>query len=106
MKLSSVAISGGFLRKFGFNRAMAVTSTSSAQTSIVAALSSLRKSFGTSAKNSTKKAAVTKTKISVPTAAELRQAAAKKALRTLQLGVTSRGYSYTPPLGSTLNRRV
>lgn len=87
---------------------MAVTSTGSAQTSIVAALSSLRKSFGTSAKSAKTgaKRTAAKTKISAPTAAELRSAAAKKTLRTLQLGVTSRGYSYTPLPGSTVNRQI
>jgi hypothetical protein len=97
------------LRKFGFNCAMAVSRAGTAQTSVVAALSSLRKSFGGSAKNSskgTKKAAAAKSKITAPTAAELRQAAAKKTLRTLQLGISARGYSYTPLPGSTVSRLV
>lgn len=74
-----------------------------AQTSVATALSSLRKSIGGSTKSSSKRTAA-KSKITAPTAAQLRSAAAKKTLKTLQYGVVSKGYNYTPLPHSSLNR--
>lgn len=84
---------------------MAITRVGSTQTSIATALSSLRKSFGGNGKSSSKRATA-KSKITVPTAAELRRTAAKKTLATLRSGVTAKGYNYTPLLNSTFNRQV